>query len=251
MKRIVCLCLSLLMLCGCKPIIKKVDSSLETATQMQQTLNNNENHAIFISEKMDGDEVFQSLESIYPYAFSMEFIYYPIRITEITVDIQNHAQQMQAKLLAEQIAKQQVEGLQTQEDMFAALHDYLTTHCQYDTQTVEQDNLDGTSAPFTAYGALVNGKAVCSGYARAFMMMCRAVGLDTIYISDSQMNHSWNAVMIDGEIFYIDCTFDDPIPDQGEKIIREYFLKTGDELEKTHTWDRDFYEDLITEIYGK
>ncbi len=248
MKRILAfLALSVIMLSGCESPIKKTDSPLETAIEMKTVLDNNENSAFFMMKNVDGDLIFDSLEAIYPFAFSLELVSYQIGITDINVNIANNAQQLQAKSLAQRIAINQTQGLESVQDKLAAIHDYLILNCKYDVETAEQEVLDGTSAPFTAYGALVNGKAVCSGYARAFMMMCEAVGIDVIYISDANMNHSWNAVKIDDEIYYIDCTFDDPIPDQGQKIIREYFLKTGEELKKTHTWNENFYKGIIEE----
>lgn len=246
MKRILFfLALSVAILSGCEFPIKKANSAIDIAIEMKTALEDNKNNSIFIMNNINGDLIFDSLEAIYPFAFSLEIISYQIGITDIKVDIPNNAQQIQAKTLAEKIAINQTEGIESTQDKLAALHDYLILNCKYDVEAAEQEMLDGTSAPFTAYGALVDGKAVCSGYARAFMMMCQAVGIDCIYISDSKMNHSWNAVKIDNEIYYIDCTFDDPIPDQGEKIIREYFLKTSEELKKTHTWNENFYEDII------
>lgn len=245
MKRILACVLSLLMLSGCESPLKNANSPLEVAIEMKDTLNNNENSAIFMGKDINGDSLFENLEAIYPYAFSLELTYYPIGITEIKVDVSNNAMQKQAEILAKTIAQEQTKGLNTQEEKIAAIHDYLILNCKYDIDTAQSENLDGTTAPFTAYGALVDGKAVCSGYARAFMMMCNAVGIDAFYISSEQMNHSWNAVDIDGQIYYVDCTFDDPIPDQGQRIIRDYFLKTGEELKKTHTWNDNFYEQII------
>ena len=246
MKRILALlALGVIMLSGCELPVKKTSSPLDTAIEMKNNLDNNENSALFMIDNVDGDLIFDSLEAIYPFAFYLELVSYQIGLTEISVNIPNNAQQIQAKELAEKIAINQTEGLESTQDKIAALHDYLILNCKYDVEAAEQEVLDGTSAPFTAYGALVDGKAVCSGYARAFMMMCEAIGIEAIYISDSQMNHSWNAVKIDDEIYYIDCTFDDPIPDQGKKIIREYFLKTSDELKKTHTWNENFYKNIM------
>lgn len=246
MKRILAVCAAaIVILSGCEFSLKKTDSPLDTAIEIRNSLDNDKTSTVFISKDIDGDIVFDSLEAIYPFAFSLELVSYQIGLTEINVDIPNNAQQMQAKALAEKIAINQTRELETEHDKIAALHDYLILNCKYDVEAAEQEVLDGTSAPFTAYGALVDGKAVCSGYARAFMMMCEAIGIDCIYISDSQMNHSWNAVKIDDEIYYIDCTFDDPIPDQGQKIIREYFFKTDEEFKKTHTWNQNFYEQIM------
>ena len=59
------------------------------------------------------------------------------------------------------------------------------------------------------------------------------------------MNHGWNAVRLDGETYYIDCTFDDPVPDRGEYVSGQYFMQTAEELSRTHVWDETFYEQLL------
>ncbi len=95
---------------------------------------------------------------------------------------------------------------------------------------------------FAADGALLDHKAVCAGYGRAYEMLCKAAGIQVIYVASEEMNHGWNAVRLGGTTYYIDCTFDDPIPDRGEYVSDQYFMLTGDELAQTHTWNEAFYE---------
>ena len=82
------------------------------------------------------------------------------------------------------------------------------------------------------------------------MLLCLAAGMDAIYVADEGMNHGWNAVRLEGETYFIDCTFDDPVPDQGQYVSHEYFLRTADELAQTHTWDREFYERIMDAKWG-
>lgn len=79
-------------------------------------------------------------------------------------------------------------------------HDYLVTHCEYDL----------TYSNYSAYDALVVGSAVCQGYAEAFRDLCVRSGIACSLISSSAINHAWNLVTLNGEKFYIDCTWDDP-----------------------------------------
>ena len=63
------------------------------------------------------------------------------------------------------------------------------------------------------------------------------------------MNHGWNAVAgWAATTYYIDCTFDDPIPDRGEYASDQYFMLTGEELAQTHTWNEAFYEQLLDSL---
>ena len=105
------------------------------------------------------------------------------------------------------------------------LHDYLVTHCEYDL----------TYSNYSAYDALVIGSAVCQGYAEAFRDLCVRSGIACSLISSDDIDHAWNLVTLEGENFYIDCTWDDPSNQWYEgRCQHENFLlgKTG--LSKDH-----------------
>ena len=59
-------------------------------------------------------------------------------------------------------------------------------------------------------GAILDGYAVCDGYANLFHYMANATGLLTLfeegYQIGSGLQHAWNLVKIDGTFYYTDCT---------------------------------------------
>ena len=59
-------------------------------------------------------------------------------------------------------------------------------------------------------GAILDGYAVCDGYANLFHYMANAAGLLTLFEEGYQMGsglqHAWNLVKIDGTFYYTDCT---------------------------------------------
>ena len=67
----------------------------------------------------------------------------------------------------------------------------------------------------TAYGAFVEGRTVCSGYAGAYKALCDLAELPCFIVNGEAPGdrgiepHSWNAVLLDGEIFYVDPTYMD------------------------------------------
>ena len=115
-----------------------------------------------------------------------------------------------------------------------ALHDYIIDHVEYvqvgDHQTV--------------YGALVNGKAVCAGYARAYQLLLLEAGIPCSYIqgksNDPQtgnlVNHAWNLVWLDGKCYYTDVTWDDQA-DNG--VFHEYLNLSKEEISNTHFLNSD------------
>lgn len=101
------------------------------------------------------------------------------------------------------------------------LHDTLVLRCDYNTEAL---------SPFTAYGALVEGRATCQGYADAMHLLLSGAGFETVFttgIGDSEtVKHKWNYVKTDdGKWYIIDPTWDDP---QGKSdklyIGYEYFM---------------------------
>ncbi len=86
------------------------------------------------------------------------------------------------------------------------IHDMLCKTVRYDS---EFD--DGNGSIYSIYGALINGHAVCEGYARAFKLLCQTAGLECILITgDSKgVGHLWNMVKLEGNWYHVDVTWDD------------------------------------------
>lgn len=115
------------------------------------------------------------------------------------------------------------------------LHDWLVKNVTY--------TLDDLARRYMAYGALADGEAVCSGYSAAFTYMCQLAGIQCVDITGAtndadNANHEWNRVLIDGEWYNMDVTWDDP--DSGSEISHCYFCVTDAFLEMDHTPD-DLY----------
>lgn len=111
------------------------------------------------------------------------------------------------------------------------IHDRLI-----DTVTYTSTNNDQN-----AYGALVEGKAVCNGYARAYQHLMNTVGVPTWFVRGSSINpstgtpigHAWNLVKLDGKWYYTDVTWDD----QGANTFYEYLNMTTAKMAQGHTLD--------------
>ncbi|MCR5368797.1 MULTISPECIES: transglutaminase domain-containing protein [Eubacterium] len=113
-----------------------------------------------------------------------------------------------------------------------ALHDYLVDTCEYSTGNPNNDN------EFRAYGALIDGEAVCSGYAEALTLLLAGAGIKSDIIIGSAGNepHAWNLVEIDGNWYHIDSTWDDP---KGMNVVSHaYYNLTDDEISFDHVWQK-------------
>lgn len=222
-----------------------VQNPYQAAALLEQDARADGDGVLFRTEEVDPDEVYRALEACYPFAFSLHATVRPNQTTELRVEISRRARQEQAETYAEALAAESITEDMTEEQKLRALHDTLVRLCSYDTDTAAQATPDGASAPFAADGALLDHRAVCAGYGRAFGMLCEAAGLESIYVASEEMNHGWNAVRLDGQTYFIDCTFDDPVPDRGEYVSDQFFMLTAEELSKTHVWDETFYEQVL------
>lgn len=72
-----------------------------------------------------------------------------------------------------------------------------------------------------AYGFLVNGTGVCSGYASAYSIFCNILGIDTLGVASA--SHSWSCIYIDNRWTYVDVTFGDPITTRENYYNIDYF----------------------------
>ena len=129
-------------------------------------------------------------------------------------------------------------------DKALALHDALVKHIVYDTAAAE--NPASNPKAFNAYGAIVEGKSVCEGYAEAYQYLLQKVGIQSYIVTGTSkdMGHEWNLVRLDGKYYYTDVTWDDPVSssgDEGKPIYYPYFNITTARLEEDHT---------ITDTYG-
>ena len=130
-------------------------------------------------------------------------------------------------------------------DDIRMVHDYLVENIEYDT-TISQSNI------YNVYGALVNGRAVCEGYARSFKYLMDELGIPCTLVigtgTNSQgqtENHAWNYVQLNGNWYAIDCTWDDPVSSTGyvsQSSKYRYFLKGSSEFLQDHTPSGQFTE---------
>ncbi len=107
-------------------------------------------------------------------------------------------------------------------ELHRAIFLYLCEHVEYDYELSEAIINGDYGSPLRknrgSYGALIEGKTVCSGYASAYKAICDRLGLDCWVASNT--DHAWNLVLIDGEIFCVDTTSGD----QGTWVADQFFL---------------------------
>ena len=117
------------------------------------------------------------------------------------------------------------------EQKIRSIYTYLCDNVAYD---YAEDTII-----FTAYDALVNGRAVCQGVAVAFYRLCLEIGLDARVVTSAETNHAWNIVRADGaHYFALDATWDARnTPDE-----REFYLRGRTSWLEKHTLGDEFLD---------
>ena len=131
------------------------------------------------------------------------------------------------------------------EDNLKLIHDYIINNTKYDTAKRDYDN--ETFKSDIAYGPLLQGYSICSGYADAMQLMLERLGVENFKVASE--NHVWNAVKINNEWKHLDLTWDDPIIDIGlDWIIYDFYLITTDQLLKLDQTEHNFNQEVYSEL---
>ncbi len=82
----------------------------------------------------------------------------------------------------------------------------------------------------SAYSAMVNGEAVCAGYARAFQYLLQQLGIPCYYCTGyADESHAWNIVALDDGYYNVDVTWDD-----AAEGSYDFFNKTDADYKDSH-----------------
>lgn len=117
-------------------------------------------------------------------------------------------------------------------DKELAIHNYV---CSKITYSNDSSNADITNC----YGGLVLGRGNCQAYADSFDLLCGLAGLTTgrIGCTANGAEHSLNYIRLDGQYYFVDCTFDDGISDLERGYGLFYFNLPYSIISQDHSFD--------------
>lgn len=127
-------------------------------------------------------------------------------------------------------------------------HDYLIERADYFEGIYKADE-DGVPAGTyrEAYSALIKGSTVCQGYANAFEVLMKIMGVESVYMAGvakgessdgSEGGHAWNAVKTEYGWMQVDVTWDDM---GGSKKSYMYFGLRDIDMEASRKWIKAAY----------
>lgn len=117
------------------------------------------------------------------------------------------------------------------------VYEYIINTTDYNAGAADTQNIQS---------ALLYHASVCAGYSKTFQYILNRLGMFCTYITGTIRDggdHGWNMVRIDGNYYYVDVTWGDPVfvnqveGDSGTGINYNYLCCTQMDLFKTHTPD--------------
>ena len=146
------------------------------------------------------------------------------------------------------------DGTLSDYDRELALHDWMIDWAEYDPGALS-NNPRGEPLPDNdnPYGFLTGKKGICRGYASTFQLLMDLSGIACVTVDGAShagtAEHAWNLVMLDGDWYAVDTTWDDPVASFpiSPLVAHQYFNVTSEFLRRTdHQWD----ESAVPEAEG-
>ncbi len=128
-------------------------------------------------------------------------------------------------------------------DKILTLHDYIIDNVTYDTEDVSDNSGN-------AYGALIDGKAKCAGYADAMAIALARLNVKNFKVASEK--HVWNALYLGDEWTQIDLTWDDPIVEGDisitDNIRHKFYMIDTETLLSYDTEEHSFDDNVYIEL---
>ena len=147
----------------------------------------------------------------------------------------------------DEIIKNNINDSMNTREKIKTIHDYIINNTVYDMDAKVVDNIHVTQYKSQkAYGALIEGKAICGGYSDATAIILSKLNIPNYKIASN--NHVWNYVYVDDTWYHLDLTWDDPVVNTGDNVLlNTYFLidtKTLLENDTTqHSFNKEYFKE--------
>lgn len=182
-------------------------------------------------EEISGDTNMLSILNNYVHPFnSFDSIIFNFDDNVIEIEIKHtysDSEVQELNSVVEEVIASNINNTMSTREKIKTIHDYIINHTEYDT--LKTKNIEDTTYKSnTAYGVLVQGYGICSGYSDVMKLFLDKFNIINYKISNDQ--HIWNLVYLDGNWYHLDLTWDDPVSDKN--ITRDnYFLINTKTLE--------------------
>lgn len=133
-----------------------------------------------------------------------------------------------------------VKDLKSDYEKEKVIHDYIVQNTNYTEESRITDS--STDSIYGVEGVLLNGDAVCQGYAETMKLFMDILGIECKVVTgmvDDNQPHAWNLVKLDNEWYHVDATWNDPDASQPDYIGYSYFNVTDEIIKYDHQIDAE------------
>ena len=182
------------------------------------------------------DQTVDLATRLVPFSYDVSLTYIPHQNpTSASVSFRNREyndQNSEVMAIVRDVVRKAKETGKNDYELLQYFNRYLVGVCEYDSNAATDPERYFRS--YTAYGCLVDGKAVCEGYTNAMLLLCEEAKIPCIKVIGKANggNHIWNAVNLDDKWWMLDVTFNDPMGNQTEPDHWTYFLKDIDTFQR-------------------
>ncbi len=165
---------------------------------------------------IDGEEILLTVEKLY---------------TEEEIEQLNN-------IIDKYLREKKITAQNVTKDDIKKIHDYIIKRTTYDEEYEQSNEITESNK---ATGALINKKALCSGYSDAFAIFMDKLNIPNFEVTSEE--HEWNAIYFNNKWYHIDTTWDD---DETNMLnTSNFFLISTKELllkdKKEHNFDKNIF----------
>lgn len=133
------------------------------------------------------------------------------------------------------------------------LHDYIASSIKYENDNKTYHKLHSVIGP------LLYSRSVCEGNAKLFKLLCDEVNISCIVVNGTVNeeklvvggNHSWNMVMIEGEWYHVDSTWDNGYTrEEKVKCSHRLFNVCDEDIRADHLWNENLFNKCTYDKYN-
>mgnify|MGYP002625270094 CR=1 FL=1 len=179
---------------------------------------------------------------------SRSTVYFRPQLTEPLTAASISLQRRRLSQAAETLVRQAVRSNGNLYEQIVYLHDYMVQHTEYRESVHCHD----------AYGCLVEGRAVCAGYAAAFQLLMQKLAVECGRVhggsatkKHADSSHEWNYIRLSDGYYFVDVTWDDPVVNgssAGDRLSHAFFCIDLQELRLTHRLAAD---QRLPQVWGR
>lgn len=180
-----------------------------------------------------------------PFVFELNYMSFTAKSLEINQELNQKITELNEKV--NEIVNK-ANAFKTDYEKVLFVYDYIVENTVYDDETADKlDTEEALTTVYpaqTAYGCLVEGSAICSGYSEGFQLIMQEMGFvcGNAFGKDKEdgVEHQWNFLQLEDEYYFFDLTWGDPKDIENKEVdykSYEFFGVTTKQLELTHILD--------------